>query len=71
VQPIAIRYVDCQGERTDAAAYVGEISDAIGLAFDRAAATRRARTSMPPMRSARHRRELTREAESAIRMALG
>jgi len=72
VQPIAIRYCTPLGERTDATAYVGETS--LMESFWRVTGERALQVELqiaPPLAAqGRHRRELARDAESAIRTAL-
>lgn len=72
VQPIAIRYRDATGARTDAPAYVGETS--VGESFWRVTAERvlvaELRFAPPLPARDRHRRDLAREAEAIIRTAL-
>jgi 1-acyl-sn-glycerol-3-phosphate acyltransferase len=72
VQPIAIRYLDATGAATDAPAYVGETS--VGQSFWRVTAERRIVAELhlaPPLPARdRHRRDLARAAELAIRTAL-
>jgi len=72
VQPVAIRYVHHEGGINDAVAYVGDIS--FLSSFWRVTGERRVvvelhMTEPLPARE-RHRRELSREAEAAIRRAL-
>ena len=73
VQPIAIRYRGSDGAHSDAAAYVGETS--LVASFWRLVGERTliVEVTLAPAFAARarHRRELSREAESAIRAALG
>jgi 1-acyl-sn-glycerol-3-phosphate acyltransferase len=72
VQPIAIRYCTEHGERNDAPAYVGETT--LGQSFWRVVGERRMHVELqvvPPLAArSRHRRELARDAEAAIRTAL-
>lgn len=72
VQPIAIRYVHHQGGVNDAPAYVDGVSFA--KSFWRVTGERRLvvelHVASPLPAAARHRRELSREAEAAIRRAL-
>jgi 1-acyl-sn-glycerol-3-phosphate acyltransferase len=72
VQPVALRYRDPEGAPTDAPAYVGETS--FVASFWRVTAERalvaEARFADALPAHARHRRELAREAEDAIRKAL-
>lgn len=72
VQPIAIRYRTLAGEHNDAPAYVGETS--FMSSFWRVTAERVLVVELhfaPPLPArARHRRELARAAEAAIRTAL-
>ncbi len=73
VQPVAIRYRHASGERNDAPAYVGETS--FLQSYWRVTGERRMvvelHVAAPLAARGRHRRELSRAAESAIRMALG
>jgi 1-acyl-sn-glycerol-3-phosphate acyltransferase len=73
VQPVAIRYRTIGGEHNDAPAYVGETS--LMESFWRITGERMQIVELhiaPPLPAlARHRRELTRAAEAAIRKALG
>jgi 1-acyl-sn-glycerol-3-phosphate acyltransferase len=73
VQPIAIRYRGLDGAHNDAAAYVGDTSllaSVWRLLGERALIVDV--TLAPALAArARHRRELSREAEDAIRAALG
>jgi 1-acyl-sn-glycerol-3-phosphate acyltransferase len=72
VQPIAIRYTHHEGGVNDAVAYVGDTS--FMSSFWRVTGERRVvveLTVTPPLPAReRHRRELSREAEAAIRTAL-
>lgn len=73
VQPVAIRYRTMTGEHNDAPAYIGETS--LMESFWRVTGERTQVVELHvvpalPAR-ARHRRELTRAAEAAIRMVLG
>jgi 1-acyl-sn-glycerol-3-phosphate acyltransferase len=72
VQPIAIRYTHHEGGVNDAVAYVGDTS--FMSSFWRVTGERRVvveLTVTPPLPAReRHRRELSREAEAAIRRAL-
>jgi 1-acyl-sn-glycerol-3-phosphate acyltransferase len=72
VQPIALRYRDAAGEHSDAPAYVGETTFLQSLW--RVLGERTLVVEMhlaPPLHAhARHRRELSRAAEAAIRTAL-
>jgi 1-acyl-sn-glycerol-3-phosphate acyltransferase len=72
VQPIALRYRTPSGEHNDAPAYVGETS--FMESFWRVTGEPRLvvelHVAAPLPARARHRRELTRAAESAIRTAL-
>ncbi len=73
VQPIAIRYRRMDGEHNDAPAYVGETS--FLESFWRVTAERalvvELHVAAPLPARERHRRELSRAAEAAIRTALG
>ena len=73
LQPIAIRYLKRDGTHNDAPAYVGETS--FMGSFWRVLGERAMvveMTLVPALAAhARHRRELSREAEQAIRVALG
>ena len=74
VQPVAIRYRAANGEACAAAAYVGDDSFC-GIVLARDAVSERwssscARRPRSP-RGERHRRDLARDAERAIRAALG
>jgi 1-acyl-sn-glycerol-3-phosphate acyltransferase len=73
VQPVAIRYRDPHGAHSDAPAYVGDTS--FVASFWRVTSARRLVAELhftaPLPARARHRRELAREAEEAIRTALG
>jgi 1-acyl-sn-glycerol-3-phosphate acyltransferase len=73
VQPVAIRYRTMSGEHNGAPAYVGETS--LMESFWRITGERMQVVELhvtPPLPArARHRRELTRAAEAAIRLALG
>jgi 1-acyl-sn-glycerol-3-phosphate acyltransferase len=73
LQPIAIRYLKRDGTHNDAPAYVGETS--FMGSFWRVLGERAMVVEMilvPALAAhARHRRELSREAEQAIRVALG
>jgi 1-acyl-sn-glycerol-3-phosphate acyltransferase len=72
VQPVAIRYRKASGEHSDAPAYVGETS--LFESFWRVTAERalivELHLTAPLSARARHRRELSRAAEAAIRAAL-
>ena len=72
MQPIAIRYRRLDGTHSDAAAYVGDTSllgSLWSVLGERALIVEV--TLPPPMAArARHRRELSLEAENAIRAAL-
>ena len=73
VQPVGIRYRQIGGEHSDAAAYVGEMS--FLSSYWRVTGERRLVVELhvaPPLPAGgRHRRELSRSAEAAIRKALG
>jgi 1-acyl-sn-glycerol-3-phosphate acyltransferase len=73
VQSIAIRYCHADGTHSDAPAYVGETS--FMASFWRVLGVRNLVVELtlpPPLPAAgRHRRELSQEAEDAIRAALG
>jgi 1-acyl-sn-glycerol-3-phosphate acyltransferase len=73
VQPVAIRYRKMSGEHNVAPAYVGETS--LMESFWRITGERAQMVEIhiaPPLPAqSRHRRELTRAAETAIRRALG
>jgi 1-acyl-sn-glycerol-3-phosphate acyltransferase len=72
VQPVALRYRDPQGAPTDAPAYVGETSFVASfwrVTAERALVAEARFADALPARE-RHRRELAREAEDAIRKAL-
>jgi len=73
VQPIAIRYLHRDGTYNDAPAYVGAttfMGSFWHVLGERAMVVEM--TVTPPLEArARHRRELSREAEQAIRVALG
>src|SRR5436190_289862 len=73
LQPIAIRYLRRDGSYNDAPAYVGELT--FMGSFWRVLGERAMVVDMtltPALAAnARHRRELSREAEQAIRVALG
>ncbi|MEO8738284.1 MAG: lysophospholipid acyltransferase family protein [Casimicrobiaceae bacterium] len=73
VQPIAIRYCSPDGEYSDAPAYVGETSFMASFWRVLGEHTLIVEITLPPALPARgrHRRELSREAEAAIRAALG
>jgi len=72
VQPVAIRYRDVTGEHSDAPAYIGETS--FMQSFWRVTGERamvvEIHLAAPLQARARHRRELTRAAEAAIRAVL-
>jgi 1-acyl-sn-glycerol-3-phosphate acyltransferase len=72
VQPVAIRYSHANGEHNDAAAYVGETS--FLASYWRVTGERRLVVELhiaPPLPAqGRHRRELSRAAEAAIRTVL-
>jgi 1-acyl-sn-glycerol-3-phosphate acyltransferase len=73
LQPIAIRYRQLDGSHNDAPAYVGETSfmDSFWRVLGEQAMVVEM-TLLPALAAqARHRRELSREAEQAIRVALG
>ena len=72
VQPVAIRYRDVHGAPSDAPAYVGETSFVASfwrVTAERALIAEACFADALPAR-ARHRRDLAREAEDAIRKAL-
>jgi len=73
VQPLALRYVDARGERTTAAAYVGDTSllESVWRIVSEPRLVAEAHFTRP-IRAAHHeRRALAHEAENAIRRALG
>jgi 1-acyl-sn-glycerol-3-phosphate acyltransferase len=72
VQPIAIRYRDPAGAHSDAPAYVGETSflDSFWRTTGAAALVVEVHLAPPLAAAARHRRELARAAEAAIRTVL-
>jgi 1-acyl-sn-glycerol-3-phosphate acyltransferase len=72
VQPIAIRYRSAAGEPSDAPAYVGETSFLASFwrTVGEPALVAELYVGAPLPARARHRRELARAAESAIRTAL-
>jgi 1-acyl-sn-glycerol-3-phosphate acyltransferase len=72
VQPIAIRYRSASGEHTDAPAYVGETSflESFWRTIGEPALIAELHVAAPLSARERHRRELARAAESAIRTAL-
>jgi 1-acyl-sn-glycerol-3-phosphate acyltransferase len=72
VQPVAVRYRNCEGAPSDAPAYVGETSFVASfwrVTGERALVAELHLAAALPAR-ARHRRELAREAEALIRTAL-
>jgi 1-acyl-sn-glycerol-3-phosphate acyltransferase len=73
VQPVAIRYCNVDGTHNDAPAYVGETT--FMGSFWRVLGERRLviEVTLPPalLATGRHRRELSQEAEMAIRAVLG
>ena len=73
VQPIAIRYCSPDGSYSDAPAYVGETSFMASFWSVLGERELIVEITFPPALPARdrHRRELSRAAESAIREALG
>lgn len=73
VQPVALRYVDAQSERTTAAAYVGDTSllESVWRIVSEPRLVAEVHFTRP-IRAANHeRRALAHEAENAIRRALG
>ena len=72
VQPVAIRYRKINGEHSDAPAYVGETSfmESFWRVTGERALVVELHLAEPLHARARHRRELTRAAEAAIRAAL-
>ena len=72
VQPIAIRYLKASGEHNDAPAYVGETSfmESFWCVTGERMLVVELHVAAPLPARARHRRELSRAAEAAIRTAL-
>lgn len=72
VLPIAIRYRTPAGEHSDAPAYVGDLSfvESFWQVAGERALVVELHVAAPVPARARHRRELSREAEAAIRTAL-
>jgi len=72
VQPVAIRYRDAAGGHSDAPAYVGETSflESFWRTTSASALVVEVHLAPPLAAAARHRRELARAAEAAIRTVL-